>query len=680
MAIEQKIAVRSLGGHLRGTLADGRYAPNSGELVSQRSLPVSPRSILIGGLLAPAICYWVAYTQIRANSTDLVMMSLMAAALFPMIVLFVGNQFTAKLWPKIALRRQELLTIYVMLTTSVGLAGGGYIPFLATSIAAPAYYTDPQNGWAKWTYLLKPWSIVSDPAAIAAFHDGKSNFFTPHLLQAWIVPIAAWSAFLLCLTIWGYCVNVLFRKAWVDDEKLLFPIATVPIEFTRADDPMWRKRAFWLGILVPAVVESVDCIHSVFLPQMPYIPVKPDGPLNLGPYLTTWPWNAMGYMTLALYPLAIGLTYLMSAEASFSCWFLYLVGKAELIVSALAGWRTASAPNWQPVLPDLFMQGTGGFVMLAVLTVYGARHHLRRAWRKALTGAGEDDSREPLPYRAAILGVIVCSILLVTFAGLMGMTWYVGAFLFASFLIMMITYTRIRAEAGMPWVMSALFNPHGLVLDIGGVNHYNTRDLTALSRFEWADGDWRSSLSANQVDGFKIADSARISLRGMTVAIAIATGTAMIGSWISCMVIFCKYGSSTANVCPWYESTGKFAYDLLQGRVTNPTPPPIPRLSMFATGAAFTLFLTMMRRTFWWWPIHPIGYVLANTPTMDWLWFPTFIGWFCKVVTMRYGGLDIYRKVMPFFVGLAIGDIVISSLWTLVFLALNIPGYRTYPI
>jgi len=47
---------------------------------------------------------------------------------------------------------------------------------------------------------------------------------------------------------------------------------------------------------------------------------------------------------------------------------------------------------------------------------------------------------------------------------------------------------------------------------------------------------------------------------------------------------------------------------------------------------------------------------------------------------MRYGGLDIYRKVMPFFVGLAIGDIVISSLWTLVFLALNIPGYRTYPI
>jgi hypothetical protein len=645
-----------------------------------RPAPVTVRSTVLGAILAPAICYWVAFTQIRANSTDLVMMSLMAAALFPMILLFIGNKLVAAVRPAITFTRAEILTVYVMLTTTVGLAGGGYIPFLATSIAAPAYYATPMNGWTKWTFLLKPWSVVTDPTAIQGFHDGKSNFFVPHQLHVWLVPMMAWSGFLLCLTAWGYCVNVLFRRAWIDQEKLLFPIAQIPLEFTRTDESIWKKRAFWLGIAVPAVVESIDSIHSTFLPQVPYIPVKPDGPLNLGPYLTTFPWNAMGYMSLAFYPLAIGLIFLMAADTSFSCWFLYLVGKIEMIVCAQEGWRTASAANWMPVLPDPLMQGTGGFVMLALLTVYSARHHLAGCIRKAFSGRGLDDSNEPLSYRSAVFGFIGLSIAVVAFATLVGMAWHVAAFLFASFLIMMITYTRIRAEAGLPWVMSALFNPHGLVLDIGGVNHYNTQDLTALSRFEWCDQDWRSSLAANQIDAMKIADTGRIRLRGLTVAIAIATVTALVGSWISCLHIFYKYGASTAAVCSWYDSSGKFAYDLLQGRVTNPTPPAIPRLSMFATGAGVTLMLTVLRRTFWWWPITPLGYVIANTPTMDWLWFPTFIGWFCKVVTMRYGGLDIYKRVVPFFVGLAVGDIVVSSLWTLLFLGLNIPGYRTYPI
>ena len=84
--------------------------------------PASWRAVLLGTLLAPLVSYWVAYTQIRANSTDLVMMSLFTAALFPLLVLLALNTLLRRVAPRVALRRGELLTIYVMLTCTVGLA------------------------------------------------------------------------------------------------------------------------------------------------------------------------------------------------------------------------------------------------------------------------------------------------------------------------------------------------------------------------------------------------------------------------------------------------------------------------------------------------------------------------------------------------------------------------------
>ena len=95
---------------------------------------------------------------------------------------------------------------------------------------------------------------------------------------------------------------------------------------------------------------------------------------------------------------------------------------------------------------------------------------------------------------------------------------------------------------------------------------------------------------------------------------------------------------------------------------------------------AFTGFLMAMRLRFFWWPFHPVGYVLAETFTMNWLWCPTLIGWLIKALIQRYGGIKAFRKGIPFFVGLILGDYVISCLWALLGLALDIPTYRAFPI
>lgn len=646
-----------------------------------RLAPVTPRAVLLGAVLAPAVCYWVAYTQIRANSTDLVMMSLMAAALFPLVALLAGNAVLRRFAPKLAWTRGELLTVYVMLTTTAGLAGAGFVAFLAPGIPAPTHFATPENRWANWFRFLKPWATVSDPRTVREFYEGQSQFLTSAHVQAWMSPILFWSAFLLTLLFWGYCLNTLLRRPWMDNEKLLFPIAQIPLEMTRTDVPFWRNRLLWLGIAIPAVLESLDSLHFTFFPLMPYVALKPDDSLNLTKNLIDRPWNSLGYFVLAFYPLAIGLTFLLSAEISFSCWFFYLVGKAELVLATVYGFHDAGASLAASRTPYLLEQGTGAFLGLAVLSLYGARGHLTACARQAVTGKRElDDRDEPMSYRAAVIGWVVSGAAMVGFAMAMGMAWHVAAAFFGFYFLFLVTYTRIRAEAGLPWVMAALFNPHGIMLDTIGQGRYTGQDLTAFARFQWFDMDWRSHMTANQMDGLKIARATGVSLRGLSLAIGVATVTALLGSWLACLHIFYTYGASTAKVNTWYATMGRVPFDILQNQLNTPTSTDTPRVWAMTVGAGMTTLLSLLRTRFVWWPLHPIGYVVANTFTMDWLWCPALLGWASKTLTLRYGGMKTYRVVLPFFVGLIVGDIVISALWTLLFLAFNIPGYRTFPI
>ena len=57
---------------------------------------------------------------------------------------------------------------------------------------------------------------------------------------------------------------------------------------------------------------------------------------------------------------------------------------------------------------------------------------------------------------------------------------------------------------------------------------------------------------------------------------------------------------------------------------------------------------------------------------------PLFIAWGLKGLTLRYGGLPTYRRFVPFFLGLILGDCVMGSLWALIGLALNTRTYNFF--
>jgi len=73
-----------------------------------------------------------------------------------------------------------------------------------------------------------------------------------------------------------------------------------------------------------------------------------------------------------------------------------------------------------------------------------------------------------------------------------------------------------------------------------------------------------------------------------------------------------------------------------------------------------------VRNTWVSWPLHPIGFAMAGTGTMNSLWLPFLLAWAIKSATLRIGGMRAYRRAIPFFLGLIVGDFLCGAVATLI--------------
>jgi len=84
--------------------------------------------------------------------------------------------------------------------------------------------------------------------------------------------------------------------------------------------------------------------------------------------------------------------------------------------------------------------------------------------------------------------------------------------------------------------------------------------------------------------------------------------------------------------------------------------------------------LSLMNLRFSWWPLHPVGYLLVNTTPGQVMWFSIFLGWICKVICLRFGGLSAFRSAKPFFLGLVVGDSLAAGIAVLISILLSAFG------
>jgi hypothetical protein len=669
----------------RFTLSAQSHEATSPEPLAAPYAPLSIRAFLIGLILSPILIAWAEYTEIVAGGADLVAMSLIMAVVLMLLVVLLLNGILRRFAPKHALTVPEMMVIYTMNTTSIGICGIGMMQFLPNALAGVRYFATPENGWKSWMYLLRPWTLPS-ASVVADYYNGNTTFFTREHIIGWLIPIAVWSGFIFALMTAMYCMATLLRKQWVESERLMFPIVVVPLEIAQDETrkSLLSNGVFWGGFLVAFGLEILAALHYSISPTIPYVPIKPSEALfNVGNMISTPPWTGFGYFVLAFYPLVIGISYLLSLDVSFSCWFFYLLMKMENVGAVSMGIRDAHDASMLGTPPYAGAQGVGAFVAIALMALAGAWPHLWSAFKSAFGNgsiklASERD--EPLSYRAAYLGLFVSTAVLIAFCIAIGIAWYVALAFIAIYFLFIITLTRVRAEAGLPWSAGPAPMAHGAVVNFLGSHAFSTSSLTGLADLRWFDADWRNVAMPSQLEAMKIAQSVRLNPRHLTIAVATATVVATLTSWVAVLTIYYHFGAASGHMLGWRTDQGHYGYDELHTWLTAPKGVDISSCSAALGGALITLAFGTLRRSFVWWPFNPLGYAVANTGALDWMWSSILVGWLFKFLTLKYGGMPLYRKTLPFFIGLIIGDYAAGGLWSLVSLCTGVVGYRTFPV
>ncbi len=75
-------------------------------------------------------------------------------------------------------------------------------------------------------------------------------------------------------------------------------------------------------------------------------------------------------------------------------------------------------------------------------------------------------------------------------------------------------------------------------------------------------------------------------------------------------------------------------------------------------------------------PLHPLAFAVTSSYQIGLVWLPLTIAWVLKVTLLRFGGLSAFRRSLPFFWGMMIGQFVVGSLWNILGTLAEVPTYR----
>jgi hypothetical protein len=89
--------------------------------------------------------------------------------------------------------------------------------------------------------------------------------------------------------------------------------------------------------------------------------------------------------------------------------------------------------------------------------------------------------------------------------------------------------------------------------------------------------------------------------------------------------------------------------------------------AFIGVGFSIVVGFTFLRQRFLWWTLHPAAYPLASSLnwTMSWMWSSIFVSRLIKWILLKHGGLTAYRRAIPFFFGLILGDYLVGGVWNI---------------
>ena len=538
-------------------------------------------------------------------------------------------------------------------------------------------------------------TLITDPDAVNRFVTGASADTPRRSTVPWraVWPsLRLWGGLALLLGAAAICLAVIVHPQWTRRELLVYPVARLITEMTarragRLRPEVMLRPQFWAGLIVTAIIGLLNGLHGWFQ-NVPEIPLDFDfgGLSALFPTASTVP-RSFAYLSPTIFPVVTAFAFFLARPVSLSLGLAPLVWIIAGVVMMDYG-LPLSGPNYE-ISPGVSLR-FGAWVGLAIVVVYiGRRYYGRLAWA-AMRCAPVDGGEIELPRSAvwATRGMVVLLVAAVVWLHGSGLAWpFAAAFVLLCMMIWLVM-SRVVAETGL-FSISPPFLPGVILLGLLG---FETVGPTAYLIMGVGGlimvGDTKQALMPNILHGLKIADD-RVGGRDCPARVA---------PWLATMVAIGFVAAAAATLhlqfthgVDWtdthaIDSVAPATFDQAAIELTEADAAgrliglaamaPLERLAaaradpqvLWLGGLGFAAVIALMwARLRWsWWPLHPVLAVVLGMWSVALFAASFLLGWLLKTTILRMGGERLYRRTVPFMVGLIAGEMMTALLWILV--------------
>jgi hypothetical protein len=643
------------------------------------------RAFLVGLLL---VLLWLVYDCTLAIIAPLHAIEVLYLIGFGAVFTMFAVQMANGLLPESRrLSVHELTIVYTMVAVAIpwGIVIRGALEAPMKLLVVYTSPVDKSRGW------LTPLWATKNPDAILDFRRGG---LMPWQIQwsEWLRPILYWSLFLASFQAFCIFLVLFFRRLFIDEEKLPFPLATLGqsiVEYRPSKLEDASARTLSAAVKIAFVVGLLVCMPGIFS-------VTPDNPGSI-------PMNSAYYGTrVAPIP---GLSLTISWDPFILCFLMFFPLDVLLTVTVVYVGVSVAFPmliyglgiplpkeDYEGLLTNIC--GVGGLVGLAFWTLFFNRSSIIGYLREAFRGGRKAGSNDPLGYRAVVIGMVASFAAFVVLM-VLGLGDLRGDLLrhaisiaITLFIIVTLVFAVMRQSGEQGW---HYHSPWSVAKVIAYMHNNYMKDPTPLFRTQGSFltisdalqfGAYQNTFAPHLhvLDSLKVASQTGTRTRDVMKA-ALVTLVVSLALVVPGYIMVVHYYGFDHGDAPnaWWNC---YNYSQPQHGIGYVAIPTIfdkfaPWVSV-PLGVAIIGFVMYMKREYLWFPFSAVGAVIAaglsffGHYSTSSIWFPIIIVLVVKRVIYRWFGVKFFReRVVPVVLFAMMGLMTGMFIYKMIFAAMG---------
>ncbi|MDP6776010.1 MAG: hypothetical protein QGI83_04525, partial [Candidatus Latescibacteria bacterium] len=406
------------------------------------------RALIVGLFLAVLVNIWPTYSSLIVHSSRADYAHLSVAFLIPFIFLLGINLILDRFGR--GLSPSEMLCICCIGMVSATMQGEWLSGYFLGVVTAPTYFATPENRWADLLFEHIPsWAIVASRPAAMGFYESLPKGI-PLPWEPWLPPMFWWGGFFGALLLASLSLVTLFRKQWMEHERLTYPVAAALLELTGVSgargtladltrSPLFRVG---FGLVLFVIAWNILTWFSVTLPRLPVLETR-HVPIARG----------FPSLRVVVHPMIIAFGYFTKSEVLLSIWVFHLLAILQIGIFNRTGFTIGGSDPWCSLDAAIGWQNFGGMIVFVGWGIWAARAHLKAVALKVFAGKDTvDDSGEVISYRVCVFALIGSAVYLLLFLHHAGMSlWPLLAFWLGTF-VLYLGLARIMVESGLVYL------------------------------------------------------------------------------------------------------------------------------------------------------------------------------------------------------------------------------------